>query len=73
MSRVSACRDKAREDWNKTTDQILALKLEIIVPGHEGPGAKHDTSAIAFVKKYLADWDISLANPKTPLKCARMY
>src|SRR4051812_492029 len=57
-------RDKAREDWNKTIDQILALKPEIIVPGHEGPGAKHDGSAIAFMKKYIADWDANVSKSK---------
>jgi len=57
-------RDKAREDWNKTIDQIMALKPEIIVPGHEGPGAKHDTSAIAFMKKYIADWDVNVSRSK---------
>ena len=58
-------RDKAREDWSKTIDQIMALKPEIIVPGHEGPGAKHDASAIAFMKKYIADWDANVAKSKS--------
>jgi glyoxylase-like metal-dependent hydrolase (beta-lactamase superfamily II) len=57
-------RDKAREDWTKTIAQILALKPEVIVPGHEGPGAKHDASAIAFMKKYSADWDVNVAKSK---------
>ena len=57
-------RDKAREEWSKTIDQILALKPEIIVPGHEGPGAKHDTSSIAFMKKYIADWDVNVSKSK---------
>ena len=57
-------RDKAREDWNKTIDQILALKPEIVVPGHEGTGAKHDVSAIAFMKKYMADWDVNVSKSK---------
>jgi glyoxylase-like metal-dependent hydrolase (beta-lactamase superfamily II) len=57
-------RDKAREDWNKTIDQILALQPAIIVPGHEGPGAKHDVSAINFMKKYMADWDVNVAKSK---------
>ena len=57
-------RDKAREDWNKTIDQILALEPEIIIPGHEGPGAKHDTSAIAFIEKYIADWDVNVSKSK---------
>ena len=57
-------RDKAREDWSKTIDQILALKPEVVIPGHEGPGAKHDVSAIQFMKKYIADWDANVAKSK---------
>ncbi len=56
---------KAREDWMKTLDQISALKPVILIPGHEGPGAKHDLSAIAFMKKYIADWDANVAASKT--------
>lgn len=59
-------KDKAREDWMKTLDQISALKPEIVIPGHQGPGAKHDLSAIAFMKTYIADWDANVARSKTP-------
>jgi len=57
-------RDKARVDWSATTDQILALKPEIIVPGHEGPGATRNQASIAFMKKYVADWDANVAKSK---------
>src|SRR5579863_2525795 len=57
-------KDKAREDWMKTLDQIADLQPAIIVPGHEGPGAKDDMSAIAFMKKYIADWDANVAASK---------
>jgi glyoxylase-like metal-dependent hydrolase (beta-lactamase superfamily II) len=57
-------KDKAREDWMKTLDQIEALKPVILVPGHQGPGAKNDLSAIAFMKKYIADWDKNVAASK---------
>ncbi len=57
-------RDKAREDWMKTLDQISALKPAILIPGHQGPGAKHNMSAIAFMKKYIADWDANVARSK---------
>jgi glyoxylase-like metal-dependent hydrolase (beta-lactamase superfamily II) len=57
-------REKAREVWNKTTDQIMALQPEIIVPGDEGPGAKHDTSAITFMKTYIANWDVNVSKSK---------
>jgi glyoxylase-like metal-dependent hydrolase (beta-lactamase superfamily II) len=59
-------KDKGREDWMKTLDQISALKPEILVPGHQGPGAKNDLSAIAFMKKYIADWDANVTASKTP-------
>jgi glyoxylase-like metal-dependent hydrolase (beta-lactamase superfamily II) len=59
-------KDKAREDWMKTLDQISALKPEIVIPGHEGAGAKHDLSSIAFMKKYIADWDANVAASKNP-------
>jgi glyoxylase-like metal-dependent hydrolase (beta-lactamase superfamily II) len=57
-------RDKAREDWMKTLEQVAALKPAILIPGHEGPGAKHDLSAIDFMKKYIADWDANVAASK---------
>jgi glyoxylase-like metal-dependent hydrolase (beta-lactamase superfamily II) len=57
-------RDKAREDWSKSIEQILALKPETIIPGHEGPGATHTTAAIAFMKQYIADWDANVARSK---------
>jgi glyoxylase-like metal-dependent hydrolase (beta-lactamase superfamily II) len=57
-------RDKAREEWTKTIDQILALKPAIIVPGHEGPGATRDISSIAFMKKYIADWDVNVSKSR---------
>jgi len=57
-------KDKAREDWMKTLDQISALQPAILIPGHEGPGAKHDLSAIQFMKKYMADWDANVAASK---------
>ena len=49
-------KDKAREDWMKTLDQISALNPAVVIPGHEGPGATHDLQAIAFMKKYIDDW-----------------
>ncbi|HLI83950.1 MAG TPA: MBL fold metallo-hydrolase [Bryobacteraceae bacterium] len=58
-------KDKAREEWMKTLNQIEALKPTIVIPGHEGPGARHDLSAIAFMKKYMADWDANVASSKS--------
>jgi glyoxylase-like metal-dependent hydrolase (beta-lactamase superfamily II) len=57
-------KDTAKEDWMKTLDQIEALKPAILIPGHEGPGAKHDLSAIAWMKRYIADWYKNVAASK---------
>ncbi|MEP7352022.1 MAG: MBL fold metallo-hydrolase [Acidobacteriota bacterium] len=57
-------RDKAREDWSKTIEQLLALKPEIIVPGHQGPGATRNQASIAWMKKYMADWDANFKKSK---------
>ena len=57
-------RPAARENWLKTIDQIAALKPEIVIPGHEGPGATHDMRAIDWMKKYIADWDVNVARSK---------
>jgi hypothetical protein len=54
----------ARENWQKTIAQITALNPSIVVAGHQGPGAKNDMSAIAFMKKYIADWDANVAASK---------
>lgn len=57
-------RDAARENWLKTIDRIAALKLAMVIPGHEGPGATRDMRAIDFMKKYIADWDANVARSK---------
>ena len=58
-------KDKAREDWMKTLDQIAALKPAVVIAGHQGPGATQDLSTIQFMKKYIADWDANVAASKT--------
>jgi glyoxylase-like metal-dependent hydrolase (beta-lactamase superfamily II) len=57
-------RDQARENWQKTIDQIAALKPAIVIPGHEGPGATRDMRSIDWMKKYMADWDANVARSK---------
>jgi glyoxylase-like metal-dependent hydrolase (beta-lactamase superfamily II) len=59
-------KDKAREEWLKSIDQILALNPAIVVPGHEGPGATRNVASIEFMKKYVADWEANVAQSKTP-------
>jgi glyoxylase-like metal-dependent hydrolase (beta-lactamase superfamily II) len=58
-------KDKAREDWMKTLDQIAALNPTVIIPGHQGPGATDNMASIAWMKKYIADWDANVASSKT--------
>jgi glyoxylase-like metal-dependent hydrolase (beta-lactamase superfamily II) len=57
-------RDAARDNWLKTIDQIAALKPQVVIPGHEGPGATRDMRAIDYMKKYIADWDANVARSK---------
>ena len=57
-------RGPARDNWSKTIEQLTALQPEIVIPGHEGPGATHDKRAIDFMKKYMADWDANVARSK---------
>jgi glyoxylase-like metal-dependent hydrolase (beta-lactamase superfamily II) len=59
-------KDAARADWLKSIDQILALKPQIVVPGHEGPGATRNLASIKFMKKYITDWEANVARSKTP-------
>ena len=54
-------RDAARENWMKTIEQITALQPAMVIPGHQGPGATDDLSAISFMKQYIADWDKNVA------------
>lgn len=54
-------RDAARENWRKTVEQITALHPVMVIPGHQGPGATDDMSALEFMNKYIADWDKNVA------------
>jgi glyoxylase-like metal-dependent hydrolase (beta-lactamase superfamily II) len=63
-------RDKAREDWSKTIDQIMALKPEIIVPGHEGPG-RSMTPRQSLYEEVHRRLGCQRQQIKTPLRCAR--
>jgi glyoxylase-like metal-dependent hydrolase (beta-lactamase superfamily II) len=54
-------KDAARDNWKKTIEQITALQPSIVVPGHQGPGATDDMAAVAFMNKYIADWDQNAA------------
>jgi glyoxylase-like metal-dependent hydrolase (beta-lactamase superfamily II) len=57
-------RDQARQNWQKTIDQIAALRPAIVIPGHEGPAATRDMRSIDWMKKYMADWDVNVSRSK---------
>ena len=57
-------RDQARQNWQKTIDQIAALNPAVVIPGHEGPGATRDMRSIDWMKKYMADWDVNVSASK---------
>jgi glyoxylase-like metal-dependent hydrolase (beta-lactamase superfamily II) len=57
-------RDQARQNWQKTIDQIAALNPAIVIPGHEGPGATRNMRSIEWMKKYMADWDVNVSRSK---------
>ena len=57
-------RTEARQNWQKTIDQIAALNPAVVVPGHEGPGATRDMRSIDWMKKYMADWDGNVSRSK---------
>ena len=57
-------RPEPRANWQKTIDQIMALGPAVVVPGHEGPGATRDMRAVAWMKKYMADWDANVPKSK---------
>lgn len=57
-------RPEPRAIWQKTIDQIAALNPAMVVPGHEGPGATRDMRSIAWMKKYMADWDANVPKSK---------
>ncbi|MET0292880.1 MAG: MBL fold metallo-hydrolase [Steroidobacteraceae bacterium] len=57
-------KDKNREEWLKSIDQILALKPAMVIPGHEGPKATRSVKSIDWMKKYIADWEANVAKAK---------
>src|SRR5688572_28523499 len=57
-------RPEPRQNWQKTIDQIAALKPAIVIPRHEGPGATRDMRSIEWMKQYMADWDANVSRSK---------
>lgn len=53
-----------RAAWVAQLDEMMALKPELVVPGHMTSGTKVDTSAITFTKGYLQTFEKNLAASK---------
>ena len=56
---------KEHGDWLKVIDQIAALKPAVVIPGHQSAGAKNDASTLDYMKRYMEDFDKSVAASKT--------
>jgi len=50
-----------RDAWGKQLDEMLALKPQVVVPGHMSSGTKIDASTIIFTKDYLQKFEKNLS------------
>jgi glyoxylase-like metal-dependent hydrolase (beta-lactamase superfamily II) len=50
--------------WARSLDRLAALGPEIVVAGHARPGLPSDTSALAFTRRYLAEWPVLVSRAK---------
>ena len=53
-----------RAAWVAQLDEMIALKPELVIPGHMKSGTKLDASAIAFTKDYLQTFEKNLVASK---------
>jgi glyoxylase-like metal-dependent hydrolase (beta-lactamase superfamily II) len=56
---------KVHAEWLQTLDQIAALHPNIVIAGHQIAGAATDASCIEFMKRYMQDFDESVASSKS--------
>lgn len=54
----------SRKAWRENLDAMLARKPALVVPGHMGPKAALDASAIRFTRDYLQAFEEELAQSK---------
>jgi glyoxylase-like metal-dependent hydrolase (beta-lactamase superfamily II) len=50
--------------YRKSLDLLIALKPEIVVPGHDLPGMAHDRGGLTFTQNYLDMWPIMAKRAK---------
>ncbi|MBC3832977.1 MBL fold metallo-hydrolase [Undibacterium amnicola] len=53
-----------RAAWIAQLEEMVALKPELVVPGHMSTGTSVDVSAISFTKNYLQTFEKNLATSK---------
>ena len=58
--------------YRKSLDTLIALKPEIVVPGHERLGLSHDASALAFTKAYLDAWPLMAKKAKNAAEMVQL-
>jgi glyoxylase-like metal-dependent hydrolase (beta-lactamase superfamily II) len=51
--------------YKQSVEMLAALKPQIVVPGHERPGMKHDRSGLDYTIRYLDAWPKLAAKAKT--------
>ncbi len=50
--------------WGKALDQMMELKPELVVSGHAKPGTGNDATALAYTRRYIAEWPKLVAAAK---------
>jgi len=56
----------SRAAWEKTLDKLAALKPDVVITGHEMPGAPRDSSEINYTRDYLSVFEEALGASKSP-------
>jgi glyoxylase-like metal-dependent hydrolase (beta-lactamase superfamily II) len=54
----------ARAAWAKSLDGFIALKPEMVVPGHSKPGIPNDASGLYFSRSYIDAWNAAAAKAR---------
>lgn len=57
-------RPEQRQAWMATLDGMAARKASLVVPGHLGPGAPVDPSALDYTRRYLETFERELSSAK---------
>jgi glyoxylase-like metal-dependent hydrolase (beta-lactamase superfamily II) len=58
--------------YRQSVETLAALKPEIVVPGHELPGMKHDRSGLDYTIRYLDAWPKLVAKARNADELVRL-